>query len=46
MLQGYPRDVKLQVKWRDEIRKMTGVNWMTKALVRKHSKNLGENYIQ
>ena len=50
-LQWYPRDVKRprrrpQVRWDDEIRKVAGVNWMTKALNRKQWKNLGETYIQ
>lgn len=36
----------LQVRWSNEIRKMTGVISITKALGRKHLKNLGETYIQ
>lgn len=36
-LQLYPRNVKqekkrLQVRWREEIRIVAGVNWMTEAL--------------
>lgn len=43
----YPRAVKrptrrLQVRWRDEIRKIAGVHWLSKVQANKKKKNLGE----
>ena len=51
VLDWYPRDTKRprkrpQVRWSDEIRKLAGVNWKSKASERGKWKSLEETFIQ